>query len=157
MHVGITGHQEVENQEWVKAQLIEELKNLNSSLVGISSLAVGADQFFAESVLRMNGQLMAIVPFEGYEKEFEGTGRSNFTRLLEAATAIETLPMLTTKEESYLAAGKRVVDLSNLLIAIWNGKPAKGLGGTADIVQYAQEQSCKLIHINPLARSVTRF
>jgi hypothetical protein len=56
---------------------------------------------------------------------------------------------------SYLAAGKRVVDMSDVMVAIWNGKPAEGLGGTADIVQYALAQKKPVIHINPTARTST--
>jgi len=38
-----------------------------------------------------------------------------------------------TDEDAYMAAGRRVVDLSDVMIAVWNAKPAKGKGGTADI------------------------
>jgi hypothetical protein len=27
-----------------------------------------------------------------------------------------------------------------MLVAIWDGKPARGLGGTGDVVRYAQEK-----------------
>jgi len=36
-----------------------------------------------------------------------------------------------------MAAGKRVVDISEHVIAIWDGRPAGGYGGTADVVAYA--------------------
>src|SRR5271165_2228772 len=38
-----------------------------------------------------------------------------------------------TDEDAYMAAGRRVVDLSDVMIAVWIAKPAKGKGGTADI------------------------
>ena len=31
--------------------------------------------------------------------------------------------------------GRRVVDLVELMIAVWNGQAAQGLGGTADVVR----------------------
>lgn len=41
------------------------------------------------------------------------------------------------RNDGYLAVGRRVVDSSEILIAIWNGKPAMGRGGTGDIVKHA--------------------
>jgi hypothetical protein len=32
-----------------------------------------------------------------------------------------------------------VVEASELLVAVWDGEPARGLGGTADVVAYARE------------------
>lgn len=69
---------------------------------------------------------------------------------------IEVLPRKASDEESYLAAGQKVVDLSNMMIAVWNGKPAAGLGGTADIVDYALQKKKQLYHINPLTHVVTK-
>lgn len=37
----------------------------------------------------------------------------------------------------------------------WDGKPARGKGGTADIFLYASRKGVPLIHINPLNQSVT--
>ena len=38
-----------------------------------------------------------------------------------------------------MAAGKSIVDSCEMLIAIWDGKPARGLGGTGDVVRYARK------------------
>jgi hypothetical protein len=37
-------------------------------------------------------------------------------------------------------AGKVVVDRSSVLVAVWDGQPSRGLGGTADVVRYARER-----------------
>jgi hypothetical protein len=37
-----------------------------------------------------------------------------------------------------MRAGEKVVDLSDTLLAVWDGLPAKGYGGTADVVTYAR-------------------
>ena len=57
-------------------------------------------------------------------------------------------------EKSYLEAGKRLVNESDTLVAVWDGKTAKGPGGTGDIVAYALKSGKKVIHINPIARQV---
>src|SRR5262249_46236711 len=42
--------------------------------------------------------------------------------------------------------GQKMVDMSDAVMAVWNGQPANGKGGTADIVVYAQGKN-KDIHI----------
>ena len=41
-----------------------------------------------------------------------------------------------------------------MLIAIWDGLAAKGLGGTADIVRFAQSRSMRVLHIDTVARAI---
>ena len=43
--------------------------------------------------------------------------------------------------------GQYVVDHCDVLIAVWDGQPARGRGGTAEIVQYAQEQNRPIIRV----------
>ncbi len=155
MKIGITGHQELDNEEWVRAELLKVLRFPKTLLTGITSLAKGADQLFAEAILECGGTVEVIVPFEGYDDEFDEEGRATYHRLLARASVAETLRGDASHEESYLRAGERVVDLSDLLIAVWDGKPAAGLGGTADIVGYAREQRKRLIHINPETKTLT--
>lgn len=154
MKIGITGHQQLENAEWVGAELLKILRSHEAPLRGITSLAKGADQLFAEAVLECGGKLEVIVPFEGYADEFDEQARRVYQRLLAQASGVDTLPGASSNEESYLCAGKTVVDRASLMIAVWDGKPAGGLGGTADIVAYAQQRSKPFIQINPESKTV---
>ncbi len=43
------------------------------------------------------------------------------------------------------------------MILVWNGYPAGGKGGTADIASYAQLVRCPFIHINPRLHTVNRY
>ena len=47
-----------------------------------------------------------------------------------------------------------MVDHSELLIAVWDGKPAAGLGGTGDVVSYARQSGKHVYQIDPVSRSV---
>jgi hypothetical protein len=42
-----------------------------------------------------------------------------------------------------------VVDPSDVLVAVWDGEPARRLGGTADVVAYARERGVPAIVIWP--------
>jgi hypothetical protein len=69
---------------------------------------------------------------------------------------VEVMSTPGTDEDAYLSAGHRIVDLSEILFAVWNGKPAKGKGGTADVVDYAKQQRRPMIQINPVTRTVQK-
>jgi hypothetical protein len=56
---------------------------------------------------------------------------------------------MAPSEDAYLAAGKHIVDRAGLLVALWNGKPAAGKGGTGDIVAYARSQGRPVVHVHP--------
>ena len=46
------------------------------------------------------------------------------------------------------------MELSDIVLAVWKGKPAKGKGGTADVVAYAIRRRVPLIHIDPISHTV---
>lgn len=153
MDIGITGHQRLDNPaDWadVRREIDAVLARRGEHIVGITSLAIGADQVFADAVLERGGSLRVVVPFEGYETTFaEGPARDAYERLLLTAVKVEYLEKTGTEEEAFFAAGKRVVDLADEVIAVWNGKPAAGLGGTADVVAYARSVGKPVTVITP--------
>jgi len=161
MRVGVTGHQRLEEPvrwSWVKRELDRLLSSLSPPLIGITSLAVGADQLFANAVLQQGGSLEVVVPFTGYEFAFpEETERQEYTRLLRCASKAEVLEKQSSDEESYFVSGKRMVNRSELIVAVWDGKPAAGLGGTGDIVKYALQQRKRTVQINPITKEVSEL
>ena len=159
MKVGITGHRRLHDPSlwgWVQAAFNNELDALEAPVVAVSSLAIGADQLFASMVAHRGGQIHAVIPFQGYERTFSPQDVDAYRLILAKATSVEIMQTDGTDEDKYLAAGKRVVGLADLVIAMWDGKVAKGKGGTADIVAYAIQRGTRLIHVNPLDQSITK-
>jgi hypothetical protein len=141
LKIGVTGHQSIPPTVlgYVQRRLEEIVSRFERPITGISSLAAGADQLFADVVRRNGGALRVVVPCRGYESTFEHElDRQRYLSLLEQAAAVEILNHAAPTEEAFLDAGQRVARLSTLLIAIWDGQPAKGMGGTSDIVLYAR-------------------
>ncbi|MCX6277998.1 MAG: hypothetical protein NT004_07860 [Bacteroidetes bacterium] len=112
----------------------------------ISSLAKGADRIVARAAIdKLDAILEAVFPFpvDKYKEDFKHPDDlGEFNGLFEKATNYQALhdPSFNTMsacEEGYELAGKDVVDSCEILIAVWNGQPARGKGGTAEIVEYA--------------------
>lgn len=159
MKVGLTGHQDIGSEAdivWVKDMLREQIEKYDVTN-GISCLAVGADQIYAEILDAENIPFTVIIPCTGYETTFEESNElANYKRLLSTAKVpFIRLNFPAPSEEAFYAAGKEVVNRSDIMFAIWNGKKAKGLGGTADIVDFAKQQNKKVVHINPVSRTVS--
>ena len=144
--VGFTGHQRLTSatRRAVAAAVSDLLVECAEPLVGLTSLAEGSDQVFALSVLAAGGQLHVVIPCDGYEVTFATVdARDAYAALLSLATDVIKLHYPEPSEDAYLAAGHRIVDQCDMLIAVWDGLPAVGKGGTADIVQYAAQHGTR--------------
>lgn len=141
MRIGVTGHQDIppEALTYVERGIARTLARNTGDLVGISSLAAGADQIFAKAILQRGGTLYAIIPCKNYEATFSDSAeRARFSDLLAKASRVEILDHEGPSEDAFFDAGRHVVEKSDLLIAVWDGRPAQGFGGTADVVHYAR-------------------
>jgi hypothetical protein len=140
--VGVTGHRDLGHpaRRLVADALATELGGLGA-LRGISSLAEGADQLFAEQVLEAGGGLIAVIPCAAYGDAFStDEGAHAYRRLRARADEVVELSHASPSEEAFWDAGRRVVGLADLLLAVWDGSASAGLGGTGDVVAYAVEQ-----------------
>jgi hypothetical protein len=143
MIIGCTGHQGLSRstQTAVRSALSKMLAHHDSgSVVGLTSLAAGADQLFARAVLAAGGRLHVVIPSAKYETTFVSAGkRTEYEDLLRAAESRIELDYPQPTEEAFMAGGRTVVDGCDVLLAVWDGKPAVGFGGTADVVAYARQ------------------
>lgn len=160
--VGVTGHRKLNNKpklarqtQWIIEkikQLLPSFKKTPLSLTILSPLAEGADRLVAREILKMsNSQLEVVLPLEkdDYLKDFEDQeSKAEFEKFLSQARRIKNLPPTASRTEAYAQVGRYVVDNCDVLIALWNGKPAAGQGGTAEIVEYARRKKCPLFWVH---------
>jgi hypothetical protein len=137
----------------VEQAIDETLDEMSAPLIAVTSLAIGADQLLARRVLARGGRIHAVLPFRDIDRTFADDSLAAYQHLIGRAV-VEVLDTDGTDEDAYLAAGKRVVDLAEVMIAVWDGRPAKGKGGTADIVRYTTDRKVPLVHIDPARRTV---
>ena len=130
----------------------------------VTPLAEGADRLAADVARECGVSIAVAMPFrkELYQATF-ATPDSNKTfenmlswaggdvLELDGADATEDEPM--NRAMSYDAVGRFVVHNCDLLIAIWDGKPPCGWGGTADVVRHATESATPVWHIHATAAS----
>lgn len=157
--IGVTGHQAREGLDWVwtRTEVAAILRETTSVDQALTCLAVGTDQLFAEEALAIGIALTAVIPFDGYERCFQGAGLQSYRNLLACSTRTVLMERRGTDQEAFFAAGIRVADDSDLLIAVWDGEPAVGLGGTADVVAHAITSGRQVVHLDPFSRTVRRL
>jgi hypothetical protein len=158
VRVGVTGHRRLEHAEtwdWVRREIRAALREVPRPLMGLTALAIGADQLFAEVVLENGGDIEAIIPFADYESKFDNElDAANYRRLKALAARVEVLADIGSDEEAYMACGRVIADRSDLLLAVWDGEPARGRGGTADVVRHALTTATRVLQLDPKLRRV---
>ena len=124
-----------------------------SEFVVVSSLAEGSDRIVAEAGLEVGYTLEALLPFARteYERDFAAAeSRAAFAGLLaRATTAFELNGAASERPRAYEAAGFVMLANIDLLIAIWDGAQAAGIGGTAEIVARALADGIPVIRLDP--------
>ncbi len=160
--IGITGHRCLGDPQALVSAIREALRLLRERipecagpdvvLVAVSSLAEGADRLVAHELLAEPGaRLEAVLPLarSDYARDFHDTeSRREFRRLLDLASQVRQAPAHETREEAYEWAGRQVVDRCDALIAVWDGEPSRGRGGTAEIVRYARDHGVPRVWIH---------
>ncbi|WP_405688962.1 hypothetical protein [Streptomyces sp. NBC_00057] len=139
--IGVTGHRSIpqEAHAHVLAGLQAALCGFEGSLEALSSLAVGADQLFADLALARGADLTVVIPSGDYESCFADAAElARYQALKDRAVREVRLDYPHSTDEAYYAAGAYIADHCDRLLAVWDGRPARGFGGTGDIVTYAR-------------------
>ncbi len=142
MRVGITGHRGLSDvvEQQVRQLLHGTLQELGDDLTGVSCIADGPDAWFSEEVLAHGGRLEVVIPADGYRGSLPEEYHPLYDRLLGQAAEVHHTGMTESDSAAHMAGSEILVDVSELLLAVWDGKPARGYGGTADVVAYAERR-----------------
>ena len=142
MRIGITGHSNLvpDCVPAVRAAITEVLTSLGQPLVGVTCLAPGADQVFARAILDLGGQVEVVLPALDYRDRLKPHQVADYDELRAAATVVSVLPHMSSGRLAYVAANERMLASVEMLVAVWDGVPAQGRGGTADVVEQARAE-----------------
>ena len=91
------------------------------------------------------------MPFaEGdFKSDFTEADWNNARQLLQRASRVESLIGAKDRNVAYLECGLATVEEADLMIAVWDGEPSRGTGGTAEVVAHARNFGKPLILIHP--------
>lgn len=155
--IGVTGHREITQTNQIISGVDKALRKIKESFPSevitiISPLAEGADRLVVWRA-RENDDVQLIVPLplelSEYMLDFNSiSSKAEFITLLEQADQIIELPPGKTRDAGYQASGSYLLNNSDVLVAIWDGQPARGPGGTGQIVAEAREKLMPIAWIN---------
>lgn len=109
----------------------------------ITGMALGWDQAVAVACMFHNIPFYAYVPFKGQEARWPLADKSEYCRLLDAASKI-----IYVCDPGYAAwkmqrRNESMVDACSTLLALWNGTPS----GTGSCVAYAHSKQVPVINL----------
>jgi hypothetical protein len=154
LRVGVTGHRWLDPSDVSLVDVVRDAltrirtactsSSTDATRVGltvVSSLAEGADRIVAQAALAMGARLEVVLPLveADFRADFaDDRSAGEFTALLERASSVTVVPGNPERPEAYGAAGRMVMHRSDVLLAMWDGAPARGEGGTGALVDTAQ-------------------
>jgi hypothetical protein len=126
----------------------------------ISSLAEGADRIAARAALEAGFALDVVLPCPApiYAETFvDDASREEFASLSARARATLILPLAGDSAAplderlpaTFEAAGLTTLAQSDILVAVWDGKPAEGRGGTGQVVEEAARRGAPIVVVDP--------
>jgi hypothetical protein len=178
LRIGVTGHRLLPDTDELRGAVrkaielaVTESGYSHSSqpstqlrLTVVSALAEGADRIVAEEVLRIPGsQLVCVLPVPRnelhiYKDDFKSTkSKAEFQRLYDRAWyrvypksgTLRRSTLEATRNAGYLWAGRQVLDQCDVVIALWDGQPPRGEGGTADLIYRMRDDDRRLSDAQP--------
>ncbi|MGV9314763.1 hypothetical protein ACWDR0_21640 [Streptomyces sp. NPDC003691] len=143
MRLGITGHRGLgrDTEAKVRVALRQKLGGAGSrELLLVSCIADGPDAWAAECALELSGRIEVVVPAASYRDGLPETHHATYDKLISAASEVHSTGMTDSTEQAHMAGSRILVDRIDVLLAVWDGLPARGYGGTADVVEYARSK-----------------
>jgi len=195
--IGVTGHRNIDVQsaalraaisDGAMAWVADRYPGFRVSMM--SGLAEGTDRLVAAMAHEaLDANVIAVVPLPDdlYEDDFVSTAlRKEYRELLASARRVVRAPLLArrsslkqhgmARDRQYAWAGAFIARRADVLVAVWDGEPARGHGGTADVVSWFLSNATPrhlrmsaapklanhggarwLIHINPHDLAKPRF
>jgi hypothetical protein len=152
--IGFSGHRKLADPKVASdaiRKLFDRLATNHSPLASVSSAASGSDTLFVEEVARRKLPSLLVLPFPKarFQQDFSLADWQRILPLLEKATRVEEVAGEESIEGAYMETGILTADRADIMVVVWDGKPAAGFGGTGDVAAYIRELGKPLIIIDP--------
>lgn len=145
--VSFAGHRAVADPAAAKAAISRELQTLQGTitgeLVGIASAAAGADLLFLDACAESGLKTVVLLPFpkERFAEDFDDPQEwAHACRCIDAAWWCEVSPGGEAAPAAYHVVARESLEMADRMLFLWDGQPARGLGGTAETVKEARDR-----------------
>jgi hypothetical protein len=156
--VGVSGHRDLKYSE------LDDYKNVLSNIliklikqhpyyeiILVTTLAEGADRLVIESAIELGLRYEVVLPMNIvlYKDDFDSDSSIEFNKYFVNAAGSFTIPLVKNntfekithhgdeRNRQYQYAGKEIVDRSSHMIFLYDGVDNGLIGGTSDILRYA--------------------
>jgi len=160
--VGFSGHRQLQDPAGLGKAVAAAIESLRHDAPGewiaLSSVAEGGDKMFVAQARALGLSWHAILPLPKAEfaKDFSAADWAAVEAMLAHAEHVRVITENGTREDAYLDCGMETVSGADVLLAVWDGQPARGKGGTADVVEYARALGKPLIVIDAATLEMRR-
>jgi hypothetical protein len=91
----------------------------------------------------------AVLPFPivGHHADSQEALRAS----LDGCAGVTVLDGVAGRYDAYVPLANVLVEQADVLVAVWDGERARGVGGTAEVVQHARRESVPIVRIDPLS------
>ena len=144
--IGFTGHRTLPDEAKCRRCIRDFLAKRKVAtpgvaVYGVSSAAAGGDLLFAETCLELGIPLRILLPLrmEHFRSDFDPATWQRVEHVLKNAMSVEVTGNYNSRDEAYFECGIQTVQQSQMLVALWDGEKARGVGGTADVVLFAEK------------------
>jgi len=147
-NIGVTGHRILTDLEKIHVGIDLAISRILKEFPGqslrlLTQFAEGSDRLVAQHFRKLENSRITVVlplPIDEYLKDFSRNSAKEFMELLRESNEIVNMPKLKDREAAYEAAGLYILNHSDALICIWDGKVAQGRGGTGEIATLARRK-----------------
>ena len=162
--IGFTGHRSGYDENLIRPALTQALTDLKARAAALggtadlyASVAEGCDTLCVEIArgLDMAAHLLLPLPQDEFAKDFSSPEiweRSR--RQIELASqkpgrdSLRVVPGEMTRPDCYFDQGIQILEAVDVLVAVWDGEPARGPGGTAQVIAHAQKLGLPVVMID---------
>lgn len=157
MKIAITGHRPEKlggyrpcmKHKILKGHMEWNLKNFQQApindIILISGCALGIDQWWMETGIKLNLPVIAAVPFKGFDSKWPISSQKYLQELLDKCQEVKYICEPGYAAYKLQKRNEWMVDNCDLLIAYWDGSS----GGTKNCWDYAVKQKKDLIRVDP--------
>lgn len=90
-----------------------------------------------------------VIPAQHYRERLPAAHHTAYDSLLAKSSRVIALDHTESNSKAHMDASLRMLDDSEHLIAAWDGQPARGYGGTADVVAAAKKRGLPVTTVWP--------